>query len=79
LDKKYWDPKQNKAFQCHFWPQFGKRLVPKPGGGFGMKDRPKSKEKPDNVTMRLYSADHKISYYKELDKTKGLKDQIDNY
>jgi len=44
-----------------------------------MKDRPKSKEKPDNVTMRLYSADHKISYYKELDKTKGLKDQIDNY
>jgi len=43
-----------------------------------MKDRPKSKEKPENVTMRLYSADHKISFPKDLDKTKGLKDQLDN-
>lgn len=82
IDKKMWDPKQNPKFQCHFWPQFGKRLIPVLRGDktvFQMKDRARSKEKPENVTMRLQSADHRISFPKDLDKTKGLKDQLDNY
>jgi hypothetical protein len=56
IDKKMWDPKQNPKFQCHFWPQFGKRLIPVLRGDktvFQMKDRARSKEKPENVTMRL--------------------------
>lgn len=56
IEKKYWDPKQNPKFQCHFWPQFGKRLVPVVRGDkttFAMKDRARSKERPENVTVRL--------------------------
>lgn len=56
IEKKLWDPKQNPKFQCHFWPQFGKRLVPVVRGDkttFAMKERAKSKERPENVTMRL--------------------------
>lgn len=71
----------NKNFQLHFWPQFGKTMVAVQSGDtkrYTMKERPRSREKPENVTMRLYSADHKISYPKDLDKSRGLKSQIDN-
>lgn len=56
IENKQWDSKMNKNFQCHFWPTFGKQLVSIKSGDskkYALRERPRSREKPENVTLRL--------------------------
>lgn len=75
LDDK-WNGKKSERFQCHFWPQFGKRLYKtKSSDGkerYVYKNRPKSKAKPQDVTDRNYT-NGKTWMYQSF--TQTVKDQ----